>query len=220
VTSHRKGNKKSVAPTKLSPRDPSKPSTSNNFQVLANEELQDPDLLTSSRKESIQENIEGSHSKTREKKAEQEGNNIKTASKTWSLPEMDIDSTDPSTGKEKEGEGSYQEPQIMEEDTESIDISELDILGLEQACKTGNFDKIPDRQVDNLVEVLNKAQKKYSLGVQIDSQWDGKFITKDSKKRGRKTTLERTIKIGEVLVESGRYAKLTKYYNTNPKPSQ
>jgi len=53
----------------------------------------------------------------------------------------------------------------MEEDTESIDIGELDILDLEQACKTGNFDKIPDRQVDNLVEVLNRAQKNYSLGV-------------------------------------------------------
>jgi len=108
----------------------------------------------------------------------------------------------------------------MDEDTEAIDIGELDILGLELACKTGNFDKIPDTQVDNLVAVLNNAQKKYSLGVQIGSQWDGKFITKDSKKRGRKTTLERTIKIGEVLVESGRYAKLTKYFNTHPKPSQ
>jgi len=74
--------------------------------------------------------------------------------------------------------------------------------------------------VDNLVEVLNRAQKKYSLGVQIGSQWDGKFITKDNKKQGRKTTLERTIKIGEVLVESGRYAKLTKYYNIHPNPSQ
>jgi len=113
-----------------------------------------------------------------------------------------------------------QEPQSMEEDLEHIDIGELDILSLEQACKTGNFEKIPDRQVDNLVEVLNKAQNKYSLGVQIGSPWDGKFITKDNKKRGRKTTLERTIKIGEILVESGRYAKLTKYFNTNPHLSQ
>jgi len=74
--------------------------------------------------------------------------------------------------------------------------------------------------VENLVEVLNKAWTKYSLGVQTGSPWDGKFITKDNKKRGRKTTLERTIKIGEILVESGRYAKLTNYFDTNPHPSQ
>jgi len=53
----------------------------------------------------------------------------------------------------------------MEEDPKNIDIGELDILGLELACKTGNFDKISDWQVDNLVEVLNRAQKKHSLGV-------------------------------------------------------
>lgn len=70
--------------------------------------------------------------------------------------------------------------------------------------------------MDNLVEVLNQAQKRYSLGVQTGSPWDGKFQTKDNKKRGRKSTLERTIKIGEILVESGRYAKLTKYFNPNP----
>lgn len=95
---------------------------------------------------------------------------------------MDIDSIDLSKGKETVVDGSHQEPQFMDEDTKAIDIGELDILGLELACKTGNFDKIPDIQVDNLVVVLNTTQKKYNLGVQIGSQWDGKFITKDRKK--------------------------------------
>jgi len=90
----------------------------------------------------------------------------------------------------------------MEEDPENIYIGELDILGLGQACKSKNFDNIPDQQVDNLVEVLTRAQKNHSLGVQIGSSWDGKFITKDNKKGGQKTTLQRTIRIGEVLVES------------------
>jgi len=133
---------------------------------------------------------------------------------------MEVDNPEPSTKEVKERAVDFQEPQLMEEDFENIDIGELEILGLEQACETRNFDKIPDRKVDNLVEVLNRDQKKYSLGVQIGNQWDGKFITKDNKKRGRKTTLERTINIGEVLVESGRYAKLTKYFNINPNPSQ
>jgi len=131
-----------------------------------------------------------------------------------------MDTPESSTKKSKETEEVFPEPQLMEEDPENIDIGELDILSLELACKTDNFDKIPDRQLDKLEEVLKKAHKKHSLGVQIGSPWDGKFITKDSKKRGRKTTLERTIKIGEVLVESGRYAKLTKYFNIHPNPSQ
>jgi len=217
VTNRRRGNKKPVAPTKTPSGVQSKPSSSNNFEALANEDLQDPNNVTHNEKEASQETIQGSQSKKGENIVDLEGNKLKTVSKSWSLLDMDIDGTNPSTEKEKEED---HEPQIMEEDTESIDIGELDILGLEQACKTGNFDKIPKRQVDNLVAVLNRAQKKYSLGVQIGSQWDGKFITKDSKKRGRKSTLERTIKIGEVFVESGRYAKLTKYFNTNPKPSQ
>jgi len=38
----------------------------------------------------------------------------------------------------------------MEEELESIDIGDLDILGLEQDCKTKSYDKIPKRQLDNL----------------------------------------------------------------------
>ena len=89
----------------------------------------------------------------------------------------------------------------MDEDQTLVDIGALDITGLEEACRTKNFEQIPEKEVDNLVEVLGRAQKKYSLGVQMGSPWDGKFITKDNKKRGRKTTLERTIQVGEILVE-------------------
>ena len=108
----------------------------------------------------------------------------------------------------------------MEEEPKSIDIGELDILGLEQACRTIFFDKIPDRQLENLEEVLSRAQRQKSLGIQTGSPWDGRFITKDIKKRGRKIDLQQTIKIGEMLVESGRYSKLTKYYNSLHNPSQ
>lgn len=133
---------------------------------------------------------------------------------------MDVEYPGSNEKSVKERADTSQEPQNMEEDPEPLDIGELDILGLEKACKTGSFEKILERQVDNLVEVLNRAQKKYSLGVQIGSPWDDKFITKDNKKRGRKTTLERTIKIREILVELGRYAKLTKYFNAKPQISQ
>jgi len=42
------------------------------------------------------------------------------------------------------------------------------------------------------------------------------MTTKDNKKRGRKTDLQRIICIGEMKVESGRYSKLTNYYNPLP----
>lgn len=213
VTNRRRGHKKNTATPKgkPEPEEKSQPSTSNSFETLAQEEqLEEP----RSNSKTLKSTKPGASTKN------QEGEKEKPATETWTNPDMDIDN--PSYGKDKgkEAEGSTQEAQFMEDDSEPIDIGELDILGLEQACKTGNFDKIPETQVDNLVEILNKAQKKYSLRIQTGSQWDGKFVYKDSKKRGRKTALERTIKIGEVLVESGRYAKLTKYYNTNPKTSK
>ncbi len=136
------------------------------------------------------------------------------------IEKMDMDLTKQSGKALTETEDFLQPPQIMDEDQEPLDIGELDIPGLEEACHTKIFERIPEQQVDNLVEVLSRAQKKHSLGVQIGSHWDGRFITKDNKKRGRKSTLERTIQIGEILVGSGKYAKLSKYFDTTPHPSQ
>jgi len=104
----------------------------------------------------------------------------------------------------------------MKDEPESFNIGDLDILGLEQACKKNEHDKIPEQQLENLEVILSRAQKQRSLGVQTGSQWDGRNIFKDNKKRERKTNLQITIHIGEILVESGRYSKLTKYYNPLP----
>ena len=101
----------------------------------------------------------------------------------------------------------------MEEEPKSFNIKDLNILGLEQACKKKEYDKIPEWQLQNLEVILSRAQKQRSLDVQTSSQWDGRNIFKDNKERGWKTDLQRTICIGEMLVESGRYSKLTKYNN-------
>jgi len=132
VTNRRRGNKKHTIQTKLAQKDPSKSSTRNSFEVLANEELQDQGP-SNPKRTTHQDKTEASQSKTKEKMEEQEDNSKNTKPKTWSLPDMEIDNTDPGTRKELEGEGSYQEPQNKEEDTESLDIGELDILGLELA---------------------------------------------------------------------------------------
>ena len=61
-----------------------------------------------------------------------------------------------------------------------------------------------------------KAQCNKSLGIQAGSPWDGKKILKETKKRGRKRNLQRTIIVGEILMESGRFPKLTKFYKSKP----
>ena len=108
------------------------------------------------------------------------------------------------------------QPTHMEEEPESIDLGDLDILGLETACRQKDFSTIPPRQLESLEVVLARAQQHKCLGIQAGSPWDGKRIMKESKKRGRRTDLQRTIIIGEMLVDSGRFPKLTKFYKTIP----
>lgn len=218
VVNKRRGNKKATNNPKANPSN--KATSSNRFEVLnktyerGSDEEQEKD-------EAVQQQQPGETSMQGGKKIIHQ-EHLKEPNKNMSKQseKMDMEYSQPSGKALTETEDFLQSPQVMDEDLEPLDFGELDILGLEQACRTRNFEKIREEQVDNLVAVLSKAQKKYSLGVQIGSPWDGKFITKDSKKRGRKTTLERTIKIGEILVESGRYAKLTKYFTANPHPSQ
>lgn len=105
---------------------------------------------------------------------------------------------------------------LMEEEPESFDLGDIDIFSLEQACKRKELDTILDRQLENIEVVLSRVHQHITLGIQQGGKWDGKHITKYGKKRGRKTGLQCTILIGEMLVESGRCSKLTKYYRSLP----
>jgi len=133
---------------------------------------------------------------------------------TWCSQGMEVDNSQLDLSRATETTEDISDTHHMEEEPESIDIGDLDILGLEQACKTKNYDKILERQLENLEVILSRAQRQKSLGIQTGGLWDGKSIIKDNKKRGRKTDLQCTIRIGEMLVESRRYSKLTKYYNS------
>jgi len=106
--------------------------------------------------------------------------------------------------------------QQMDEEAESIDMEGLDIFQLEMACKKRDYDKITELQLSKLEVVISKAYQQRQLGIQPGSHWDGGLRTKDFKKRGRKTELQRTIEVEKFLVDSGRYAKLTKYYKPSP----
>lgn len=107
-------------------------------------------------------------------------------------------------------------PTIMDEDPENVSLDGLDIFKLEMACKPKEYNSIPPWQIGRLEGVLTKAQHNKSLGVQAGSPWDGKKILKEMKKRGCKTDLQRTIIVGEILMESWRFPKLTKFYKPKP----
>jgi len=125
---------------------------------------------------------------------------------------MDVDGyLDPLQSLEIYTEGSNQVQQ-MDEEPESIDLNGLDILELELACKKKAYDSIPELQLNKLEVVISRAYQQQQLGIQPGSHWDGSLPPKDTKKRGRRTDLQRTIEIGKILVDSGKYAKLTKYY--------
>jgi len=70
----------------------------------------------------------------------------------------------------------------MEEETEIIDIGDLDLPSLEKAYTTNNFDNIPTGQLKNLEEVLSQVQRQKYLGIKIGGPWNGRFIAKDIKK--------------------------------------
>ena len=107
--------------------------------------------------------------------------------------------------------GSSQET-FMEEDSEGLDLGELDIQGLEEACRKQDFDTINPHQIDKLENVFSSVHQQKKLGIQPGSHWDSLKIIKESKKRGRKPDWQRTITIGKILVDSGRYPKLTKFF--------
>lgn len=107
-------------------------------------------------------------------------------------------------------------PSKMDEYLESINLEGLDKLKLEAACKQKEYNTIPPWEIERLEGVLSKAQHNKCLGIQAGSPWDGKKILKETKKRGCKTDLQRTIILGELLMESGRLPKLTKFYKSQP----
>lgn len=92
----------------------------------------------------------------------------------WNTQGKDVDNMQLETMVVTETIEERSEAQHMEEEPESIDMRDLDILGLEQACKTKEYDKIPKRQLENLEVILSISQQQRTLGIQPRSQWDGK----------------------------------------------
>ena len=81
-------------------------------------------------------------------------------------------------------------PEAMEEDPESIDLEGLDLAGLEEACTKRDYTSIPEQQIEKMEEILARAQQIPSLGIQGGTIINTQYFSKESLKRGRKTSLQ------------------------------
>jgi hypothetical protein len=90
---------------------------------------------------------------------------------------------------------------LMDGDMGDIDLGDLDLLGIEDACKKHAFHTMTPKQIHLLKEFLNKSKLHDRLGIQNNPPTSLKKVVKDLKKRGRKTDLECIASLGSRLVE-------------------
>ena len=95
---------------------------------------------------------------------------------------MEIDGTLALIPHQNTDKAKQNAPTHMDEEPNSIDMGDLDILALEAACHQREYNKIPPRQINSLEVVIFIAQQRNSLGIQAGSLWDGNKIMKETKK--------------------------------------
>ena len=109
---------------------------------------------------------------------------------------------------------------LMDEEMGDIELGDLDLVGLEDACKNNTFQDIAPKQIQMLTDILHNAKANKKLSIVTTTPKETKKGTKKSKKRGRKTALKRIANMGTILVESGQYSQLTEIFPLNPTVNQ
>ena len=92
---------------------------------------------------------------------------------------MDMDFTQASAPPSGMEDIELNVPTLMEDEPESVDFEELNILALEEAFNQKEYINIKPHQIDNLEVVLSHAQQRNSLGIQAGGPWDGRKIMKE-----------------------------------------
>ena len=67
---------------------------------------------------------------------------------------------------------------------------------------------------------LHTAKANNKLGIVTTTPKETKKGTKESEKRGRKTSLQRITNLRTILVESRQYSQLTEFFPLNPTVNQ
>ena len=89
----------------------------------------------------------------------------------------------------------------MDEEMGDIELGELDLAGLENACENNNLQNIAPKQIQMLTNILHTAKANKKLGIVTTTPKETKKGNKESKKRGRKTALQRITNLRSILVE-------------------
>ena len=104
----------------------------------------------------------------------------------------------------------------MDEEMGDIELGDLDLAGLEDACENNTFQDISPKQIKMVTEIIHTAKSNKKLGIVTTTPKETKKGTKESKKRGRKIALQRIANLGTILVESGQYSQLPEFFPLNP----
>jgi hypothetical protein len=70
----------------------------------------------------------------------------------------------------------------MDDDMSDLDLGDIDLLGLEDACKQKAFHAISPKQIQLIKEVLKKSRARFKLGIQNNPQKYPKNVPRDTKK--------------------------------------
>jgi len=107
------------------------------------------------------------------------------------------------------------------EEEEYMEVGEIDLDEIEQACLNLVEGFIPSQQVTLLRDAIIKVKKVKTLGVNPEQKKDPEGKHKNaSDKRGRRSNKQRIIDVGEKLKASGLYPTIEEAFNINPKVTQ
>ena len=79
---------------------------------------------------------------------------------------------------------------LMDEEMGDIKKGELDLVGLENAYKNNDPQNIAPKQIEMFTNILHNTKANNKLGIIAANPKDYKKGSKESKKGGRKTTLQ------------------------------
>ena len=103
---------------------------------------------------------------------------------------------------------------LDEDDMKDVLPEGLYLLRLEDACTRKYFDSILAKQIQLLQQFLTKSKAQNQLVVANTRQKQKQNAQQESKKRGRKSTLQRINRLGTTLVESDQYAQLKESFSS------
>ena len=71
-----------------------------------------------------------------------------------------------------------------------IYLGDLDLLGLEDACKNNTLHAIAPKKIQLLTDILNSSKTHSKIGINISNPKETKKSVKEVKKRGEKQTFK------------------------------